>query len=117
MKAINYFRKKLTVSDPPPFLWVGQLSVPNFKKARGGQKKVPWGLKSSCQRCLPRRYYVPCQKRLRKIKYGFKGTLMQIGKFSYMFVFVQKQYPENLAFLILRILELFTCEVCKFLKK
>ena len=34
-----------------------------------------------------------------------------------MFVFVQKQYPENLAFLILRILELFTREICKFLKK
>ena len=42
---------------------------------------------------------------------------MQIGKSPYMFVFVQKQYPENLAFLILRILELFTREVFKFLKK
>ena len=34
-----------------------------------------------------------------------------------MFVFIQKQYPENFAFLILRILELFAREVCKFLKK
>ena len=28
-----------------------------------------------------------------------------------------KQYTENLAFLIIRILELFAREVCKFLKK
>ena len=34
-----------------------------------------------------------------------------------MFVFIQKQYPENFAFLIPRILELFAREVCKFLKK
>ena len=34
-----------------------------------------------------------------------------------MFVFIYKQYPENFAFLIPRILELFAREVCKFLKK
>ena len=34
-----------------------------------------------------------------------------------MFAFIQKQYPENFEFLILRILELFSREVCKFLKK
>ena len=34
-----------------------------------------------------------------------------------MFVFIKKQYPENFTFLILRILELFAREVCKFLKK
>ena len=34
-----------------------------------------------------------------------------------MFMFIQKQYPENFAFLILRILELFAREVCKFFKK
>ena len=34
-----------------------------------------------------------------------------------MFVFIKKQHPENFAFLILKILELFACEVCKFLKK
>ena len=34
-----------------------------------------------------------------------------------MFVFIEEQYPENFAFLILRILELFAREVCKFLKK
>ena len=42
---------------------------------------------------------------------------MQIWKSDYMFVFTYKQYPENFAFLILRILVLFTREVCKFLKK
>ena len=30
-----------------------------------------------------------------------------------MFAFIQKQCPENFTFLILRILELFTREVCK----
>ena len=34
-----------------------------------------------------------------------------------MFVFIQKQYPENFAFLVPTILELFYREVCKFLKK
>ena len=38
---------------------------------------------------------------------SFKGTLMQIWKFCYMFVFIQKQYNENFQFLILEILELF----------
>ena len=47
----------------------------------------------------------------------FKGTLIQIWKSPYMFVFIWKQCPENFAFLILRILELFAREVCKFLKK
>ena len=48
---------------------------------------------------------------------AIKGTLMQIWKSSYMFVLMDKQYPENFAFLILRNLELFAREVCKFLKK
>ena len=34
-----------------------------------------------------------------------------------MFVFMSKQYPESFAFLIVRILELFDREVCKFPKK
>ena len=34
-----------------------------------------------------------------------------------MFVFIQKQYPENFAFLILGIPELFDRDVFKFLKK
>ena len=42
---------------------------------------------------------------------------MQISKSPYMFVFIKKQYPENFALLILRILELFARGVCKFLKK
>ena len=47
----------------------------------------------------------------------FKGTLMQILKSSDIFVFIQCQYPENFALLILKIPELFAREVCKFLKK
>ena len=46
----------------------------------------------------------------------FKGTLMQISKFPYMLAFISKQYPEHFAFLILKILELFTRRVCKNLK-
>ena len=42
---------------------------------------------------------------------------MQIWKFLYMFGFIKKQYPENFAFFLLRILKLFTREVCIFLKK
>ena len=34
-----------------------------------------------------------------------------------MIVFIKKQYPENFAFLILKILELFAREFCKFIKK
>ena len=34
-----------------------------------------------------------------------------------MFVLIKKQFPENFAFLILRIFELYAREVCKFLKK
>ena len=34
-----------------------------------------------------------------------------------MFALIEKQYSENFAFLILRIVELFAREVCKFLKK
>ena len=38
-------------------------------------------------------------------------------KIAYMFLLILKQYPKNFAFVILKILELFTREVCKFLKK
>ena len=41
---------------------------------------------------------------------------MEIWKSLYMFGFIQKQYPEKFAFLILINLALFTCEVCIFLK-
>ena len=52
-----------------------------------------------------------------KLLFYIKGTLKQIWKSPTVFVFIWKQYPENFAFLILRILKLFACEVCKFLKK
>ena len=38
---------------------------------------------------------------------------MQIWISTYMFVFIQKHYPENFAFLILGILELHTRKVCE----
>ena len=41
---------------------------------------------------------------------------MEIWKSLYMFAFIEKKYSENPTFLILRILELFTLEVCKILK-
>ena len=46
-----------------------------------------------------------------------KGTLMQIWKFHYMLGFIQKQYPENFAFLNIIIIELFISEVYIFVKK
>ena len=45
-----------------------------------------------------------------------KGTLMQIWKSPYIFVFIWKQYPESFALLILRILELFASWFVDFLK-
>ena len=47
--------------------------------------------------------------------FPLKGTLMQ--KSLSIFVLILKQFPENFAFLIQRILELFTREVSKCLKK
>ena len=38
---------------------------------------------------------------------------MQIWKLPYRFAFIWKQYPENFAFLILGILELYTRKVCE----
>ena len=35
----------------------------------------------------------------------------------YVFVYIKTKYPENFASFILRILDLFAREVCKFLKK
>ena len=49
--------------------------------------------------------------------HNVKGTRMQVWKSSYIFLFTSKQYPENFAFVNLRILELFTRKVCEFLKK
>ena len=57
-----------------------------------------------------------CHNRL-ILEIDFKGALMQIWKSLYMIVFILKQYSESFAFLILRIFELFTREVCQFPKK
>ena len=43
---------------------------------------------------------------------AIKGTLMQIWKSPCMFLFIYKYYPENFAFLTLRVLELYTRKVC-----
>ena len=49
-----------------------------------------------------------------KLRINFlKGTLMQIWKSPYVFRFIQKKYPENFAFLILGILELYARKVCE----
>ena len=45
-----------------------------------------------------------------------KGTLMQIWKSQCLLEFIWKYCTENFAFLILRIMELFTCKVCFLLK-
>ena len=61
--------------------------------------------------------YTPRYSHLFPVKFGFKGTLMQIWNSHYMFVFIWKQYSENFAFLILKTLELSTREICKLFKK
>ena len=38
---------------------------------------------------------------------------MQIRKFPYMFVFIQKYYPEDFVCLLLGLLELYTRKVCE----
>ena len=43
----------------------------------------------------------------------FYGTLMQIWKSPYMFLFISKYYPENFRILNPKILELFTSNVCE----
>ena len=45
--------------------------------------------------------------------FHIKGTLMQIWKSPYTFVFICKRYPKNFAFLILAAFELFTRKVCE----
>ena len=54
------------------------------------------------------------KKRLFSFIY-LKATLKLLWKSTYVFVFIQKQYAEN-TFLIRRILEFFTGEVCFFIK-
>ena len=62
-----------------PLLSVGgQLSVPNFEK--GGSKKVCFvGLIEFLQGMFFwGAYYVTCQARLCKIKYGFEGSISNV---------------------------------------
>ena len=57
-------------------------------------------------------------KKFKQMRQIFKGTPMQIWKSPHMFLFIYKYYLENFAFLILRILELYTPKVCeKFVYK
>ena len=51
---------------------------------------------------------------LNKVAFTIRGTLMQIWKSPYMFVFIQNQYPENFAFLILTISDLIAREFLAF---
>ena len=48
--------------------------------------------------------------------FSLKGTLMQIWKSPNMFESILKSYLENYAFFILINFELFTQEVCVFVK-
>ena len=50
---------------------------------------------------------------IRKFTNHLLGTQMQIQNSHYMLVFIQKCYPENFAFSILKSIELFTRNVCK----
>ena len=59
---------------------------------------------------------IECMKIDQKMKFSIKGTLLQIWKSPYTFEFMQKLYPENFAFLLRSILELFTRKVCILLK-
>ena len=58
----------------------------------------------------------PICAKIVNIMLSVKHALIQIWKSPYMFVFIQKQYPQIFAFFILRSLELFASEVCKFFK-
>ena len=58
-----------SISPPPHFGGVGQLSVPNFEKRGSENKTSAWGsLNSSCNRYLPGELtnYVSCQKNFQK---------------------------------------------------
>ena len=61
-------------------------------------------------------FYKTIVLRLKLLLY-IKGTLKQIWKSLTVFVLIWKQYPQNFAFLILRILKLFSRGVRKFLNK
>ena len=71
----------MTTITGPPFLLRGGLLNPNFEKKGGvvSEKKMSaWvDLKSSCYRYFfaGSHYYVLCQTRLCKIKYGFEDSI------------------------------------------
>ena len=70
-------------SISPHFFAGGDNLQCQILKRRGSGKKSVWRvLKSLCYRYLPGRggggaYYIPCQKRLQKMKYGFKGPILK----------------------------------------
>ena len=62
-----------------------QLPVPNYKEAGSENKMSAWGdLKSSCHVYLPwgggggGAYYVSCQKKILKIRYGLEGSILNV---------------------------------------
>ena len=61
-------------------------------------------------------FYKTIVLRLKLLLY-IKGTLKQIWKSRTVFVLIWKEYPQNFASFILRILKLFARGVCKFLNK
>ena len=73
-----------------------------------------WGVLSITKLSNPNFKKTVCPKK--RLDAALKGTLMQIWKSPYMFVFILKQYPEDAAFLIW-IPELFSGQVCKFFKE
>ena len=54
-----------------------QPAVPNFEKGGRQKKMSAWGVESLPQLFACGAYYVSCQKRLYKMKYGFKGSIFK----------------------------------------
>ena len=69
---------KWTKVSAPLFSVRGQLSAQNFEK--GESKKVCFvGRKEFLQQIFSwGAYYIPCQARLCKIKYGFEGSISNV---------------------------------------
>ena len=64
-----------SISPPPPFLLGGNLQSKILKRGESDKYECLGGLKESLPQIFPWRgkgvYYVSCQKRLCKMKYGF----------------------------------------------
>ena len=57
----------------------GQLSVPNFEKGRIRKNECLGDLKEFLQQIFAlEAYYVPYQKRLCKVRYGFEGLISNV---------------------------------------